>query len=64
MYMQQSTVVWEETVNSLIIFEFDSYKFTDIGRKETVNSTESEKQDLEFAHDVVLLQRETQTICL
>ena len=29
-------------------FGFDSYNFTDVGRRETVNSLESEKQDLEF----------------
>ena len=29
-------------------FGFDSYKFTDVGRRETVNSLESEKQDLEL----------------
>ena len=29
-------------------FGFDSYKFTDVRRRETVNSLESEKQDLEL----------------
>ena len=29
-------------------FGFDSYNFTDVGRRETANSLESEKQDLEF----------------
>ena len=29
-------------------FGFDSYKFTEVGRRETVNSLESEKQDLEL----------------
>ena len=29
-------------------FGFHSYKFTDVGRGETVNSLESEKQDLEL----------------
>ena len=29
-------------------FGFDSYKFTDVGRRETVNSLESEQQDLEL----------------
>ena len=28
-------------------FGFDSYKFTDVGRRETVNSLESKKQHLE-----------------
>ena len=29
-------------------FGFDSYKLTDVGRRETINSLESEKQDLEL----------------
>ena len=29
-------------------FGFDSYKFTDVGRRENVNSLESEKQDHEL----------------
>ena len=29
-------------------FGFDRYKFTDVGRRETVNNLESEKQDLEL----------------
>ena len=40
-----STVLLFETVGR---FGFDSYKFTDVGRGGSVNSLESEKQDLEL----------------
>ena len=38
-------LLFERTISR---FRFDSYKFTDVGRRETVNSLESEKQDLEL----------------